>query len=844
MKENERAISGSTNVPKELPVFKKSLDFTVTSRAVPKVGDSCCSTESQDQAPCCNDGGCSSTPSKGAGDGEDRQISEGIRKTYRVHGMDCPACATTIEKSIGKLEHVLQAQVNYSTAHLQISATDPGVFEHIPKELKKLGFTTEAMESGGHVRNYRIEGMDCSSCALTIENHLKDQSFVRSVNVNFSSATMNIEHDNDASQIIREVNKLGYKAALISKRRGQAEAARPKPAITLTYVSGALLAFGYLGSLTGGSDGLTTLLYAVSMVLAGYKPAKSAFYAAKSKSLDMNVLMTVAAFGAVCIGEWLEGATVVLLFAIGNMLQTRSIDKTRNTIRGLMDLAPTDAWLKTANGLILTPVEDILVGERIVVKPGEKVPLDGEVSEGLSTVNQAPITGESVPIDKEPGSTVYAGSLNENGSLEIRVTKLPEDSAVARIIHMVEEAQDKKAPTQTFVDQFARVYTPVVFILALAVMVLPPLLGMGSWSEWFYKGLELLVVACPCALVISTPVAIISAIGNAAKHGVLIKGGSSLETAGKINAIAFDKTGTLTEGKPKVSSVIGFGVPEEEVVAIARTIEEYSTHPIAGAIIQYATDKHISSRPGEGYQAIAGKGAQATTNGKTYFAGNAKLFQGMQVSLAPIEKALLGFQNKGSTLVIIGSAESILGVIAVSDIIRPISSQVIKSLKELGIRQSVMLTGDNEGTAAKISGQAGVDRYFAELLPEHKVEAVHNMQQEGYKIAMVGDGINDAPALAAADLGIAMGGAGTDTAMETADIVLMADNLERLPYTIKLSRKALTVIKQNIWFSLIVKAIALLLIFPGWLTLWIAVLSDTGAAIIVILNSMRLLRMK
>ncbi|NHN33661.1 heavy metal translocating P-type ATPase [Paenibacillus agricola] len=772
MKENERTASGSTNVPKELPVFKKSLDFTVSSRAVPQIVDSCCSSEPRDQAPCCNDDGCSSTPSKGAGDGVDRQVTDGIRKTYHVHGMDC------------------------------------------------------------------------SSCALTIENHLKAQPFVRSVNVNFSSATMKIEHDNDASHIIREVSKLGYKASLISKRRGQAEAAPLGRATSLPYLSGALLAFGYLGSLAGVSAGLTTLLYAASMVIVGYKPAKSAFYAAKSKSLDMNVLMTVAALGAVSIGEWLEGATVVWLFAIGNMLQTRSIDKTRNTIQSLMDLAPTEAWLQTANGLILTPVEDISVGERIVVKPGEKIPLDGEVSEGLSMVNQAPITGESVPVDKEPGSTVYAGSLNENGSLEIRVTKLPEDSAVARIIHMVEEAQDKKAPTQTFVDQFARIYTPVVFILALAVMVLPPLFSIGSWSEWFYKGLELLVVACPCALVISTPVAIISAIGNAARQGVLIKGGSSLEIAGKINAIAFDKTGTLTEGKPKVSSVIGFGVPEEEVIAIGRTIEEYSTHPIARAIVQYALDKQISSRTGGGYQAIAGKGAQATTNGKTYFAGNAKLFQGMQVSLAPIEKALLELQNKGNTLVIVGTAESLLGVIAVADTIRPISSQMIKKLKGLGIRQSVMLTGDNEGTAAKISEQAGVDRYFAELLPEHKVEAVHKMQQEGYKIAMVGDGINDAPALAAADLGIAMGGAGTDTAMETADIVLMADNLERLPYTIQLSRKALVVIKQNIWFSLTVKAIALLLIFPGWLTLWIAVLSDTGAAIIVILNSMRLLRMK
>lgn len=706
------------------------------------------------------------------------------------------------------------------------------------------GRSTEPVEPNGNIRNYRIEGMDCGSCALTLENHFKNQSFVKSVSVHFSSATMKIDHDNDVADILREVNKLGYKAALVTNRRGQPEASPVSSTLSVTWLSGALLATGYLASLTGVSSGFSTFFYAVSMIIAGYKPAKSAFYAAKSRSLDMNVLMTAAALGAAFIGEWLEGATVVWLFSVGNMLQIRSINKTRNTIRSLMDLAPADAWLKTEAGLIRKPVEDVSIGDRIIVKPGEKIPLDGEVVDGFSMVNQAPITGESVPVDKEPGSTVYAGSLNENGSLEIRVTQLAENTAVARIIHMVEEAQEKKAPSQTFVDQFARIYTPVVFVIALVLMVLPPLSGFGAWSEWFYKGLELLVLACPCALVISTPVAIVSAIGNAAKQGVLIKGGSSLEATGKLNAVAFDKTGTLTEGKPKVSTVIGFGVPAEEVIAIARTIEEHSRHPIAEAIVQYAQDHQIRPLTGEGYQAIAGKGAQASWNGKTYYAGNARLFQELQVSLAPVEHRRAELQNAGHTLVLVGTSESLLGMIAVTDTIRSVSVQAIKKLKGAGIKRSVMLTGDNEGTARHISSQAGVDRYAAELLPVDKVEAIRNLQQEGFRVAMVGDGINDAPALAAADLGIAMGGAGTDTAMETADIVLMADNLERLPYTIELSRKTLAIIKQNILFSLIVKAAALLLIFPGWLTLWMAVLSDTGAALVVILNSMRLVRMK
>ncbi|WP_426448332.1 heavy metal translocating P-type ATPase [Paenibacillus sp. S-38] len=840
MKDNETSKEND-KAPRSLPVFKKTLDFTVTTSSQPKVSDPCCSSNGEGTASCCDDTHSSLITEEHTAE----RAAEGISKTYRVHGMDCPACAVTIEKSLSRLDHVLRAKVNYSTTQMQVAAADPAVFEQIPHELQKLGYQAEAMETNGSIRNYRIEGMDCSSSALTIENHLKEKPYVKSVSINFSSATMKIEHANEVSEIVSEVNKLGYKASLVSKRRGQVEALPAKGVSSLTILSGALLALGYLGSLTGVTGWLITVLYAVSMAIAGYKPAKSAFYAIKSKSLDMNVLMTAAALGAAFIGEWLEGATVVWLFAVGNMLQTRSIDKTRNTLRSLMDLTPEDAWLKTNSGMTRKPVEDISVGDRIVVKPGEKIPLDGEVIEGLSMVNQAPITGESVPVDKEPGSMVYAGSFNENGSLEIRVTKLAEDSAVARIIHMVEEAQDKKAPTQTFVDQFARIYTPVVFILALIIMILPPLFAGGSWSDWFYKGLELLVVACPCALVISTPVAIVSAIGNAAKQGVLIKGGSSLEMAGKIDAVAFDKTGTLTEGKPKVSFVKGFGIPEDELISIARTIEEHSKHPIAGAIIEFADEQQIGSHAGESYQAIVGKGARASIKGKNYFAGNARLFQeDLHLSLDSLDRTLLELQGSGNTIVIVGTDQNLLGVIAVSDTIRPVSRDAIKKLKALGIRQTVMLTGDNKGTAAKISEQAGVGRTFAELLPENKVEGIRQLQQEGYKIAMVGDGINDAPALAAAHVGIAMGGAGTDTAMETADIVLMADNLERLPYTVKLSRQALTIIKQNIWFSLIIKAIALLLIFPGWLTLWIAVLSDTGAAILVILNSMRLLLMK
>jgi len=698
-----------------------------------------------------------------------------------------------------------------------------------------------ALETGSKARAYRIEGMDCGSCALTIENHFKNRSDVASVSVNFASGKMTIEHDASVEEIIREVSKAGYKAALISSRR-KVEATKTGKSMTNAVVlSGTLLLLGFLGSYSGVPDWLISVLYVLSIVSGGYKSAKSAYYAIKSRSLDMNVLMTAAVIGAAAIGEWFEGATVVWLFALGNVLQTRSIEKTRNSIRSLIDLAPPEANVKQGNSLIRRPVEEVTVGEIIVVKPGDKIPLDGRVVQGHSSVNQAPITGESIPVDKEIGDDVYAGTINEHGVLEISVTKLSEDTTLSKIIHLVEEAQEKKAPTEAFVDRFARIYTPIVFVLALAVMVIPPIFGAGMWGEWFYKGLELLVVACPCALVISTPVAIVSAIGNAAKNGILIKGGAFLEVAGTISAIAFDKTGTLTEGKPRVSRVMALEIPDDQLLSVASALEKYSTHPIAQAVVNHADENGAVPLTADRFRNLVGQGVAAWIDDKEYFAGNLKLFQQLNVPCEPVDPYIGSLQQEGNTVVIVGTRERIMGVIAVADTIRNVSVKAVHELHQVGLKEIVMLTGDNEGTAKKIASQSGVNRYFAELMPEDKASAIAQLQKEGHKVAMVGDGINDAPALATADLGIAMGGAGTDTAMETADIVLMADNLEKLPHTVQLSRKALKIIKQNIWFSLIVKAAALLLIFPDILTLWIAVMSDTGAALIVILNSMRLM---
>ncbi|KRF52196.1 ATPase [Bacillus sp. Soil745] len=769
-------------------------------------------------------------------------LPSGEEMAYRVHGMDCPACAKTIEKSLSTLKDISEVKVNYSTAKMEVAASHLDAFIPIETEIKKLGYSVEPLNQKGNIKTFEIAGMDCGSCAKSIENHLNTLSTVKYVSVNFSTGKMKIEHSDSVENIISEVSKIGFKASLQSNKKSiQTNKSNENGLIIL---SGILIALGFIGSFNGIPPLMSTMLYVIAMVISGYKPVKSAFYAIKSRSLDMNVLMSAAAIGAALIGEWLEGATVVWLFAIGNLLQTKSIERTRNSIRNLMDLAPPEARVSIDSKIIKKPVEEITVGEIIIVKPGDKIPLDGEIIQGASSVNQAPITGESIPVDKEIGDIVYAGTINENGSLEIKVTKLVEDTTISKIIHLVEEAQEQKAPTEAFVDKFASIYTPIVFILALAIMVLPPILGFGTWGDWFYKGLELLVVACPCALVISTPVAIVSAIGNAAKNGVLIKGGTFLEKAGAITAIAFDKTGTLTEGKPKVTEIKTLHVTEDELLSIALTLEDYSTHPIAKAIVGYANEKGIQPKIGELFRSIVGKGVQATIEGNIYYGGNLKLFEEMNVSLEDVKNHVQEIQNKGKTVVIIGTQHQVIGIIAVSDTIRETTASTLKALKQSGVNQTVMLTGDNEGSAKMIASEANVTRYFADLLPEDKVDSIKKLQNEGHKVAMVGDGINDAPALATADLGIAMGGAGTDTAMETADIVLMADNLDKLPHTMKLSRKALTIIKQNIWFSVIIKVIALVLIFPGWLTLWMAVLSDTGAALIVILNALRLLKIK
>lgn len=762
--------------------------------------------------------------------------------TFQVNGIDCSSCATTIEKALLPLDDVYNPKVNFSTGKLTTEVSTTDTTNQIVKTVEKLGYGIQNTQSQSTQTTFIIKGMDCGNCAKTVEKHVLNLPYVKDAQVNFSTGKLQASMDGqNEKNIIKEVAKIGYTAILQNNKTDNDQKLRLfiKPII-----SAAFILFGLLMSITSVPIEIANILYTVAILVSGLKPFKSAFYSLKSKSLDMNVLMTVAVIGAILIGEFFEGAIVIFLFTIGTLLQTISIDKTRNSIQSLMELTPNTANLFTQKGIISKDLHEIQVGDIILVKPGERIPLDGTITEGTSSLNQSPITGESIPVDKTTNDNVYAGSINENGTLKIKVTTLVEDTTLSKIIEMVESAQENKAPAQAFIDKFSEIYTPVAFVLALLVMLIPPMLTLGSWGEWFYKGLELLVIACPCALVISTPVAIVTAIGNAAKNGVLIKGGNDLEALGSLNAIAFDKTGTLTEGKPKVTAVKHMESDVQTLLQLALSLESYSTHPISKAIVDYTSKLNISPKHVSDFENITGKGIKGKIDNQIVYAGNQSLIASINPKIKTHASMFSHYEKQGYTIIIISSTTTFYGLITIEDPLRENIKATIHQLQKCNIKNTIMLTGDHQETANKIATLAGIRETYAKLMPKDKLSAIEDLQKRGYRVGMIGDGINDAPALAQSDVGIAMGGVGSDTAMQTANIVLMSDNLQQLPKSISISKKAKTIIKQNIYFSVIIKLIAFILVFPGLLTLWLAVLSDTGAAILVILNSLRLLKFK
>lgn len=669
---------------------------------------------------------------------------------------------------------------------------------------------------------------------------------VEKAEVNFGAAKIHIS----GSVSRKAVERAGSFENLKIREENQGSVSRPpfwkEKSNIKVYSAVLLLAASIIFGEYSPESSLPVLGYAGAIAVGGFTLFRKGLQNLIHAKFDMNTLMTIAVIGAAIIGEWLEGAVVVILFAISEALERYSMDKARQSISSLMDIAPKEALIRRGGRQMIINAADINIGDVMIVKPGEKLAMDGRVIKGNTSINQAAITGESVPAEKTINDDVYAGTLNEEGLLEVEVTKRAEDTTLAKIIHLVEEAQAERAPSQAFVDKFAKYYTPFIIVIAILTAVIPPLAVGGLWNEWVYLGLAVLVVGCPCALVVSTPIAVVTAVGNAAKHGVLIKGGVYLEAAGTLRTIAFDKTGTLTEGVPVITDILPFNRDENDVLSVAAALESGSQHPLASAFLKKAVGADIDyeSIQVDHFQSITGRGIKAEMKGTEYYLGSPALFSDLLLKTNDeINRNITKMENDGKTVMLLGTKKEILSIFAVADRIRPSAKAAISKLNKLGM-ETIMLTGDNERTASAIGRDAGVKSIQAGLLPEDKLSSIKKLTGKGKNIAMVGDGVNDAPALAASTVGIAMGGAGTDTAIETADIALMADDLAQLPYTVKLSRKALRIIKQNITFSLALKVLALLLVIPGWLTLWIAIIADMGATLLVTMNSLRLMRIK
>ena len=682
---------------------------------------------------------------------------------------------------------------------------------------------------------FLVSGICCADCAKNFESELNDIDTIKSADLNILTGKLKI----DGQIELTELRKLGQKENYQIDYYNNQVLAVPKKyyhakEFLVMVLAGTLLLLAIVFEKMQIGGQLSVGLYLLAIISGGWNNFKKGFYSLQQKKLNMSVLMSVAIIGACIIGQYEEGATVAFLYAISELLENWSTEKSRQSIRNLMDLTPAKAIVKRGREMVELLVGDVNVGDIILIKPGAKIPLDGSVVSGESAVDEAHISGEALPRDKKIGADVFAGSINTYGFLEVAVNKLAQDSTIAKIINLVENAQSQKSPMQKFIEKFAEIYTPVVMVLAVMVGVIPPLLYDGDYIGWLYRALALLVVACPCALVISTPIAVVSAIAQAAKNGVLIKGGIHLEGLADINAIAFDKTGTITKGEPKVQNVISLSnIGENDILQIAASLESLSEHHLARAITADSKDKQINLENVYNFIAIPGQGVKGVIKGQEYLVGNTKLFNNISPEINQLEQ-------QGYSVIIVGTATTILGVITISDYLKDNIKPVIKRFLQKNIAVS-MLTGDNSAVATLVATESGIKEFFANLLPEEKMLVIKKMK-ESKKVAMVGDGINDAPALAIADIGIAMGKKGTAVALETADVVLMKDDIAKLDYVMELSKRTKNIIKQNITFALLIKFLAIISVFPGYLTLWLAILADMGATVIVTLNSMRLLK--
>ncbi len=740
-------------------------------------------------------------------------------------------------------QHPAQADCCAAPAAARSPACCEGGAETALPQLGEPAVTAEGVQT-----QIRIMQMDCPTEEGLLRTKLGDMPGVAGLEFNLIQRVLTVTHEPDAiARILDGIRSLGFTPEVSDASTAHKE---PGPEPVKPWWPLALAAVAAIASegahWMGLPEWVAAVLAVVAVLACGITTYRKGWIAIRNGNLNINALMSIAVTGALLIGQWPEAAMVMVLFTIAELIEAKSLDRARNAIKGLMQLTPEQATVQQADGSWQAQsAKSVALDARVRVKPGERIALDGRIVSGRSTINQSAITGESLPVDKTEGDSVFAGTVNESGSFEYMVTAAASDSTLARIIHAVEAAQGARAPTQRFVDQFARIYTPVVFAIALAVAILPPLLGGGEWLAWIYKALVLLVIACPCALVISTPVTIVSGLTAAARQGILVKGGVYLEMGRKLAWIALDKTGTITHGKPVQTdfAVLNDG-DEQEIRSLAASLASRSDHPVSRALADAANRDDISLREVDGFEALPGRGTKGLINGKLFHLGNHRLIHELGRCSDELETRLTALEEQGKTVILLVDDETVHALFAVADTVKDSSREAIAELHELRIK-TIMLTGDNAHTARAIAAQVGIDEALGDLLPEDKLTQIAaRIGKDGDegKVGMVGDGINDAPALARADIGFAMGAAGTGTAIETADVALMDDDLRKLPRFVRLSRKTHALLIQNIVLALGIKAVFLMLTLSGTSTMWMAVFADVGASLLVVANGLRVLR--
>lgn len=766
------------------------------------------------------------------------------------------------DQCVARLQERLEGARGIAKAHVDHDNGKTVLCLHYDPNLISLDRVRRlAEESGAEVtaryrhETLRVRGMDCGDCAASIEHILSRLPGIASISVSYAAEKMRVEYDTQAlhrEDIIRRVRWVGYRVE--AKEDPQQSWIRRNSDLVLSLVSGLALAIGFVLETVLGLPRLVAIVfYLLAYVAGGYDIARHAVKAALQLRFDIDVLMVLAAVGAALLGAWAEGAFLLFLFSLGHALEHYAMDRARRAVQALGELSPKTARVRRDGQEQELPVEELLRGDTVVVRPGERIPVDGEIVEGRSAVDQSPITGESVPVEKEKGDAVLAGTVNGEGSLEVRVTKLASDTTMARVVKMVEEAQTQKSPTQRFTERFERLFVPAAIVGVAFVMIVPPLVGWLPWPEAIRRGLTVLVAASPCALAIATPSAVLSGIAQAARNGVLIKGGVYLENLGALSAIAFDKTGTITRGQPEVAAIIPLnGADERELLRLAAAVESRSNHPLALAVVRKAAAAGLSQLPSIGeLESLTGRGVRAKVNGQIVHIGNLRMFDAgeppepgeRRPPRVPedIASQVNLLEAEGKTTMLVHDGQRFLGILALADQLRPEARPTLQSLRRLGVKSLIMLTGDNERVAATIAGEVGLTEFQANLLPEAKVEAIKSLLDAHGRAAMVGDGVNDAPALAASTVGIAMGAGGTDVALETADVALMADDLSKLPFAVGLSRASRRIIRQNLVASLAVIALLMPAALSGAAGIGVAVVFHEVSTLLVVANALRLL---